>query len=249
MRCDAARELLPDYALGTTSEVSTVEVRRHLRGCAACRLDAEAMDRGLVTFAGTAHQTPPPAELKERVLNVLDEEWAEGAPAGGRTSHPWGTRVLAVAASVALVAALLWGFANQRAASRAEAALGGFRSDAAGYRQLLTALGGRDVRVANLSPAAYGTIWGTAVLYDAHAGGGQSWVLVLCRGWTSASGEARVTLLGRGGRSITLPRPMTFDSQGYGSALLVTSADLSGFSGVRVSAPDGAVLASGVAAG
>ena len=77
MSCDAVRQQLPDYVLGTLSETETAAIRRHLRGCASCREDATELDQGVALFAGAAHVAEPPPDLKERVLAVLEEEWAE----------------------------------------------------------------------------------------------------------------------------------------------------------------------------
>src|SRR5947208_7718459 len=104
MRCEEVRELLPDHALGTLDEVQATSVRRHLRGCGACRSDALALDRGVAMFASAAHELEPPAELRQRVMDVLDEEWAETPARPGRRSFrrmvPW----FAVAASVIALA-------------------------------------------------------------------------------------------------------------------------------------------------
>jgi len=35
MSCEEVREQLPDYSLGTLSDVESAALRRHLRGCAA----------------------------------------------------------------------------------------------------------------------------------------------------------------------------------------------------------------------
>src|SRR6266550_2325107 len=77
MTCDEILQLLPDHALGTLSETEEAAVRRHLRGCGACRADAVALDRGVAMFASAAHATEPPPALRERVMTTLSEEWAD----------------------------------------------------------------------------------------------------------------------------------------------------------------------------
>ena len=79
MSCDAVRQQLPDYVLGTLSETETTAIRRHLRGCASCRQDATELDQGVALFAGAAHVAEPPPDLKERVLAALQEEWDDPA--------------------------------------------------------------------------------------------------------------------------------------------------------------------------
>lgn len=244
MGCELVLEVLPDYALGTLDEEAAAAVRRHLRGCAACRADAAALDRGVAAFTGAAHAAVPPSDLKDRVLAVLDREWAEAPPARGPRRRPFAW-IAAGAAAAMLTGALSWGAIAQHRASSAEASLRVLARDAAGYRTLLATLGGRDVRVARLEPQGAGTVWGTAVLYDSTQG--RSWVLVMCRGWEGSLHRATVSVSSADGRTITFPSPMTFDASGNGTALLVTGATLRDFTRVVVAAPDGSIVAAGSA--
>ena len=75
MGCEEVRELLPDHALGTLDEVQATAVRRHLRGCGACRSDALALDRGVAMFASAAHEVEPPTELRERSSSLAHERY------------------------------------------------------------------------------------------------------------------------------------------------------------------------------
>ena len=236
MSCEEARQQLPDYTLGTLSEIEGAAVRRHLRGCAACREEAGKLDEGMVMFANAAHAVEPPPELRARVMSVLDEEWSEApAPRGRRgLRSPW----VAAAAAVLLAGALTWGGLAQARVNRDG-------EDAASYRSFLQILGGRDVRTTTLSPRGGSGVEGSAILYDSDKG--QSWILVL----VSALGYQQpitVTLSAPGGRSIRLPRPIDLAADGDGAAWLVTSTDLSGFGTVVLTGPDGAVVASGATA-
>src|SRR5207253_10720202 len=145
MTCEEIREQLPDYSLGTLSDVEAASIRRHLRGCTACRADATKLDEGVALFTGVAHAMEPPPDLKDKVMSVLAEEWKE-APAPRVSIRHLGVRTwLAVAAvAVLLAGALTWGGIAQTNASH-------FHTDALSYRQFLHALGGQDVRTATLS--------------------------------------------------------------------------------------------------
>ena len=106
MTCDDVREHLADHVLGALPERTEAEVRRHLRGCMACRRELHALEEGVSTFARAAHQVDPPAWLKDRVLTALEEERVE-QPAPVR--RPGRVLRVAVAASVAALAgALAW---------------------------------------------------------------------------------------------------------------------------------------------
>ena len=94
------------------------------------------------TFAAAAHDVDPPEELRDRVLGVLDEEWApRGQPRRRRrSSRTW---IWRAAAAAALVAALSWGAIATGRASH-------FEEAATKYDTLLGVLGGEDVRVGEL---------------------------------------------------------------------------------------------------
>ncbi len=240
MDCEVVRELMPDYALGTLSEVETAAVRRHLRGCAACRADAAKLDEGIALFSAVAHAAEPPPELKGRVMSVLAEEWAE-APAQkvrrGGLFRGWP----AIAAAVVILAgALTWGGVAQSSASRNG-------SDATSYRHFLAALGGKDVRVGSLVSARPSVaLEGSAILYDSDRG--QSWALVLLRA-PGLNQQLTVTIVGSDGRTIRLPFPIKLDGDGDGSGWLVTGVDMSSYNRVRLTAPDGSLIATATLVG
>ncbi len=243
MKCEDVLGLLPDYTLGTPSGTEGATVRRHLRGCAACRRDAETLDKGLAMFATAAHEAEPPVELKERVLSVLADEWAEG-PATPVTSRPRVLRWLAAAALImALAGSVAWGVSQRMTAQRSVAALRGYQRNAEAYQRFLQALGGRDVRVARLKPQGTSVVTGSAVLYDSDTG--QSWVLVLARA-PGPQQPMTVTMSTASGRTIRIGQ-MRFDARGDGSIWLVTSANLADFRVVRLTDLDGVLEASGSA--
>ena len=235
MSCDEVREQLPDYSLGTLSDIESAALRRHLRGCAGCRAEAQKLDEGVALFASAAHAMEPPPELKSKVLGVLEEEWQEAPPAKPRVHRLGMISWPAVAAVLVLLAgALVWGGVAQSDAGR-------FRADASSYQQFLHALGGKDVRVATLSARSPQVIQGSAVLYDSDRG--QSWALVMAHA-PGYSGSLNMVLSAANGRTISL-HPIELDANGEGSTWLVTAADISSFRVVRLTDATGRLLAAG----
>jgi Putative zinc-finger len=251
MRCEEVRELLPDHALGTLDEVQEAALRRHLRGCGACRSDALSLDTGVAMFASAAHDLQPPPELRERVMTVLQEEWTE-APSVHVGRHavrrfvPW---LATAAAVVALAGVLAWALVAQsnlgdsrKTAAEFSRVAKNNQSAAQSYHEFLSALGGREVRVAKLRPTGSTQVDGNAILYDSDEH--QSWglILVTAPGYV---GDIDVTLVSTTGRTIKLPFPVQIDGDGQGSDWIVTSADIGTFKTVRLTAKDGTLLAVG----
>jgi hypothetical protein len=245
VNADSVRELLPDYTLGTLSDLESAAVRRHLRGCASCRTEASALDEGVALFASAAHAEEPPPELKDRVMAVLADEWSD-APEAARAPRRWLVTAAVAAAAVLAVGSMVWAALAERRSDRlvAQATVANsVRSQARSYQEFLEALGGRDVRVATLQPAGSSAMEGSAVLYDSERG--QSWVLVLLRS-PGATGIANVTISG-GGQSIDL-HPVELAEDGDGATWLVTSSDITKVRSVRVTDVAGNLIASGTAA-
>lgn len=232
MKCEEIRQFIPDLVLGTLSETESAAVRRHLRGCSSCRADAVELDEGVSLFAQAAHDAEPPPELRDRVMSVLGEEWAESPARPHRARRRITFAWQAVAALVIVLAGLAtWGGIAQGNANR-------YREDAASYRGILGALGGKDFRVGRILGSPGVTIDGTVVLYDSD--GGQSWVMVLAKA-PGMTEDVTVTLTG-GGRSIAIPFPLHFDENGEGWTGLVTAANLTMFDGVSLTGPNGASI-------
>jgi predicted anti-sigma-YlaC factor YlaD len=219
--CDEVREQLAEHLLGTLDPEADDLVSAHLRGCSACRRDVAALAEGVGTFALASHDREPPAELRDRVLAVLDQEW-QAVPSleRGPRRRRWAAAAVGIAA---LVAALAWGATSTIHAQHVEAA-------ASKYEAFLDTLGGRNVRLGTLHAPGSQDLHGSVVMYDSSVG--QSWVLVLCRapGW---SDTANVTLRADDGRTISM-HAMEFGPGGEGSTWLVTSSDLRSFDHVSV---------------
>jgi hypothetical protein len=229
--CDEVRERLPEHVLGTAEGPEDLSIRRHLRGCAGCRQEMAALGDGLAMFAQAAHDVSPPPELHDRVLTVLDEEWAHEAPA--RSAHRFPRRWLAAAAVVVMLAAsLAWGIGQTR---RADVAAEG----AASYASLLEKLGGRDFRAGTLDAAPGRTVEGHVVVYDSYEG--QSWALVFVRA-PGVTGTAHATLSAADGRTVDL-WDVEIDRSGDGAGWVVTSLNLQPFHDLTVEGPGGEPLA------
>jgi Putative zinc-finger len=232
-KCEDVRPQLPDRALGTLSETEVGLIRRHLRGCAACRAEAAQLDQGVATFASVMHVTDPPAELRDRVMAVLSEEWSD-VPSQRRWSRRWlGVPVRSLAAAVVIIAGLVaWGAVAQVNATR-------FHDDAVSYRHFLDSLGGKDIRVGTIQAAGQSTIRGSVIMYDSERD--QSWIMVLAS--AQGEGDLTVTVEAAGGRSIEVPFPLRFADDGEGWTGMVTADDISGLSRVVFTREDGTIAA------
>jgi predicted anti-sigma-YlaC factor YlaD len=231
--CDDIRERLPEHLLGTLQGEADLEVRTHLRGCAGCRAEMVRLGEGLTTFARAVHDRRPPAELRDRVLTVLEEEWRDH-PIVIPEARPRRTRwLVAAAAAIALVASVGWGVSQTNRANT-------FAEDAQSYNRILGILGGEDFRVGTLKHTGAQVVEGSVVLYDAHTD--QSWGLVILRAPGMSGKGFRTTLWADDGTRVPF-FPMELDAEGDGSAWLVTGADLTSFTSLTLTAPDGSLLA------
>ena len=241
MTCDEVRELLPEHLLGTLEGPEDLEVRRHLRGCAACRDERMKLEEGVSALSRAVHDQEPPSELRDRVLGTLGEEWEEtgrvpttsvSSRGAGRERLRW--RAFAAAALIFVVGSIAFGFAQGHRASLAT-------TDAQSYRNLLTALGGKDFRIGELRPAEGSAMRGQVLIYDGDPSGDwSSWAIVFAKvpGYT---GSATATLLSPLGESRALPA-IEFE-EGDGKTWLVTYADLTRFNSLAVTSSTGQVLA------
>jgi hypothetical protein len=229
--CDEVRDLLPEHLLGTLEPASDRAVREHLRGCAACRAEADGLGDGLASFARAAHDREPPPELRERVLAVLEEESRDATPTadGGRRWVP----IVGIAAAAAIVVATI-GFAVS-ADRRADLAQAG----AASYQRLLETLGGKEFRIGEITSDDRPEVEGSVVLYDSHQG--QSWGVVLVRapGW---SGIATATLEAPDGRTIEVGE-LRFADDGDAATWIVTGTSLEAYDHLTIVGGDGTELA------
>ena len=241
MTCDQVRELLPEQLLGSLEGPEELEVRRHLRGCVACRDERGALEDGVAAFSRAAHDLAPPPELRSRVLGTLAQEWAdpvipvgEAPPASSRRRG----RLLvaaAIVATLALAATGLWGNAQ---AHRADLATAG----ASSYQNLLHTLGGKDFRVGTLRALGEGDVYGRVVLYDGDPSQAwSSWAVVLVH-TSEATDGVTVTLSAADGRTLVLPA-LHASNAASASSWLSTSQDLTPYTRLTITSPDGTAIA------
>jgi hypothetical protein len=227
--CEDVRPLLPEHALGSLGPDVDAAVRRHLRGCGACRREVEILREG-VGILGTSMERPAPPGLRERVLSALEEEWAEDE-APRSPSVRW--RSLAVAASVA-VALVAGGVAFVQADRARDAG-----ADAASYRTVLATLGGTGFRVGELEPVGTEPVSGSVVAYESSHD--QSFVVVFVR-VPGLRGDGSLIVTRDDGTTWS-PGSIEFDGDGDAATWWVTDRTISTITGLRVSGPDGAPLA------
>jgi hypothetical protein len=248
MTCDEVRDLLPEHLLGTLDGPEDLEVRRHLRGCAACREERMKLEEGVSALSRAVHDQEPPAELRDRVRRTLGEEWEEAGrvPATPATSPRGRDRslwraVAAAAAVILIVGSVAFGFAQAHRASLAAADASFATADAQSYRNLLEALGGREFRIGELKPARGSAVHGQVLLYDGDPDRGwSSWGVVFAK-VPGYGGEATATLLAADGDSLELG-PLHIED-GEGSAWLVTHDDITEYDRVTITSPSGQVMA------
>ena len=235
MTCDEVRELLPEHLLWTLNGPHDLEVRRHLRGCAGCRAEMITLADGVAWFARAAHDRPPPDDLHDRVMTILDQEWQDSPDHASPVSKRGRRSFAAAAAVLAIVAALGWGAFQTHRADVASVA-------ADSYHTLLSTLGGKEFRIGTLQPSGDQPVEGSVVLYDSHLG--QSWGVVLIRA-PGMTGTAQVTLASADGRTVDV-HPLEFQPDGDAATWIVTSSDLTDFDRVTIVAEDDTALASAV---
>ena len=231
--CDDVRPLLPDFALGSLDGPEDIEVRRHLRGCAACRRELQALSDGLEVFAA-ALERPAPPELHDRVSTVLSEEWArepERTDPRPRAERFWRIAVAASLAFVFLAGAFgAWQLGRARDAA----------TDATSYRTVLATLGGTGFRVGSLQSTSDRPVSGSVVAYESSHD--QSFVVVFVR-TPELEGDGRLLVSRSDGTTWDPGTPLEFDGDGDAAVWWVTDRSISSMTGLRITAPDGSTLA------
>jgi hypothetical protein len=177
-------------------------------------------------------ERPVPSGLRDRVITVLSEEWADEKATRSRVPAPRGWRI-AVAASISLaVLAATFGLI-QLGRAREEA------RDAASFRTVLATLGGTGFKVGTLQPASQTPVAGGVVAYESSHD--QSFVVVFVR---------TPHLLGRGSLLVSRsdgttwdPGPIEFEGDGDAAVWWVTDRSIDSMSGLTIRAPDGSTLA------
>jgi hypothetical protein len=230
--CDEVRTLLPDFVLGSQEKGNDLDVRRHLRGCGACRRELDALGEGLGVFASTLERPAPP-ELRDRVMDVLSEEWTEASePLASREPAPRGWRI-AFAASLTL--AVISGMFGLIQLGRAREAA----KDANSYGAVLATLGGTGFKVGTLEAASDSPVEGSVVAYE--SSNDQSFVVVFVR-TPELTGEGSL-LVSKSDGTTWDPGSIEFDGDGDAAVWWVTDRSIASMTGLTVRAPDGSLLA------
>jgi anti-sigma factor RsiW len=229
--CEDVRALLPDFVLGSTNEADDLDVRRHLRGCGACRRELEALHDGLQVF-GSTMERPAPPELRERVMTVLEDEWTENDTARPPVPLPRRWRVSVAASLAAAFIAATFG-AIQLGRARDEAI------EAASYRAVLDTLGGTGFKVATLEAATATPVEGSVVAYESSHD--QSFVVVFVR-TPELTGRGSLVVSRRDGTTWD-PGPIRFDGDGDAAVWWVTDRSIDSMTDLTINAPDGSTLA------
>lgn len=106
MNCAAARDLMPELALGSLATRDAALIDRHLAWCAACRKEADDLSRAAALLPYSLAPASPPEELESRVIRIVREA------AGGRRSS-WARRgrsgAVALIAAMIAISGLGWG--------------------------------------------------------------------------------------------------------------------------------------------
>jgi hypothetical protein len=175
--CGHSRDLLAELATGVLTGHERAEALQQVAGCASCRAELAQLARAADALLLLSPEIEPPHGFEGRVIAAL----------GQKPRPKTGRRLLALAASVVLAAAL-----GAAAVWRATAP---DRSLADQTRQTLAIANGKYLKALKLTTDA-GTVAGTVFLYQ----GSPSWLLVNV---TSApnDGGYRLQLVGREGRS------------------------------------------------
>ncbi len=220
MGCKQVEELAPELALDVVGGQERDAALRHVAGCASCRRlvsDLTSVGEDLLLLAPPRD---PPAGFEERVLARV-----VAPPARERTPRRW-LRAAAAMAAVFLAAAI--------AAGSMYVATADDRRLAGTYRGLLGEAGGSYFAVATLDDDAgrVGTVFG----YQ----GNPSWIFVSVP--SDAAQRFTVRLVTRDGDVIELgDATLGGADSGWGRAIPVLLSDVSA---VRLSGPDGDLVAS-----
>jgi anti-sigma-K factor RskA len=202
---DAFHDLTAAYALDALEPDEARGYERHLAGCARCREELASLQAAAGALAYAAPPAPPPAGLRDRILDAARAERANVVPLRPRN---WasGPYVLTAAAAllVAVVGLAVWNVSLHDELGRAREALRGVPLTGAKGSVVLSGESGALV-VSDLAPAPAGKTYeawviegGRARAAGTFAGGGRTIVVRLTRS-LPAGAVVAVTLERAGG--------------------------------------------------
>jgi hypothetical protein len=114
--CLEVRDRLVERSLGALHLQDVTEVDRHLAWCAACRKEAEELDRAAATFALTLAPVVPETDLEDRVVRAVHD--VHETRSTWRPSRRSRSAAAAAIAAAIVVSALGWGVAMAGRAER-----------------------------------------------------------------------------------------------------------------------------------
>jgi hypothetical protein len=248
VRCEEVRDQLAEHALGVLSPDAANAVEAHLRGCAACRLEAAELSEGAAVVALAVAPAPPPAGTEERLLARFR-----------RIAIPpeWRRRVAAITATAAILAVSALGFGAamagraERFEVRASVAEAERLAALERFQQILVGLApGRriptnDTRLGQLQPAEPRGVGGGAVL-QLVSDDKLDFTITIVSGLGGPDDPValplRVWLRSPGGETLRAGTIRELDRQGAGEVFAEFRRDLTSFTSVSIVDADGRVL-------
>jgi hypothetical protein len=250
MNCAAARDLMPELALGSLATRDALSIERHLAWCAACRKEAGDLHRAAALLPYALAQAVPSESLEGRVVGVVRE-------ASGGRGATWARRgrsgAVALIAAMVAVSALGWGAVMAGRADRlaAEKRVAVQQKEAALHRieQLVeqTTFGNHDDVLVGTLGAEFGSPAGGAALELLSPVGGDT-VIVSLIGLPQTNRPPlpyTVTLESGDGSSVLVGKVTELDSSGNTDISDIFKRDLSGLTRVVVRDASGAFVMSG----
>src|SRR5918911_5142751 len=102
MEADAIHELTPAYALDALDEQDEREYEEHLARCPHCRAELASLTEAATSLAYGVESPPPPAGLRDRILEQARAERPNVVPLRRPAWRSWPAAVAAVAAAAAI---------------------------------------------------------------------------------------------------------------------------------------------------
>ena len=108
MERDEVHALTAAYALDALDEIDERDYETHLRGCDRCRAELVDFTETATMLAYALDAPPPPAALRERILEQARAERSNVVPLRPRRTVTYLTSAAAAVAAVVAIAAGLW---------------------------------------------------------------------------------------------------------------------------------------------
>jgi putative zinc finger protein len=252
VNCAAARDLMPELALGSLATRDAALIDRHLAWCAACRKEADDLHRAAALLPYSLAPASPPEELEARVISVVHQA------AGGRRSS-WARRsrlgAAALVAAMIAISGLGWGavMAGRAARLQDQVRIANDRTkaaqDALGKLLSQTTFGNRDDVFVGTLEAGVGSPAGGAALVELTSMDDPDFAIVSVIGVPVTEADRlpfTVTLESSGGATARVGRITQLSTSGEADVGNFFKRDLSGLNQVFVRDADGALVMFGI---